>query len=110
MNNHPNNPHSPTASRPKVASLLAIPNVGKATVADLKLLGIERPEQLCGQNPLTMYFELCAITQQRHDPCALDVFMAIVAYMEDGKKLPWWTFTTQRKAQYKAAIDAHFLM
>ena len=57
-----------------------------------------------------MYFELCAITQQRHDPCALDVFMAIVAYMEDGKKLPWWAFTKQRKAQYKAAIDAHFLM
>ena len=81
--------------------LTHIPNVGKATVADLQLLGIEQPQQLVGQNPFAMYKELCRLSGTTHDPCVIDVFIAIVRYMEGGPDLPWWHYTAERKLHYK---------
>ncbi|TDK68500.1 helix-hairpin-helix domain-containing protein [Sapientia aquatica] len=91
----------PTTERTQFKKLEDLPNVGKATAADLRLLGITQPDQLRGQDPLHLYQELCRITGQRHDPCALDVFMAVVNFMEGGPELPWWEFTAERKKTYQ---------
>lgn len=85
--------------RTKVAKLDDIPNVGKATVGDLHLLGITQPDQIPGRDPYAMYDELCRLTQQRHDPCVIDVFIAIVRYMEGAPKTPWWKYTAERKRE-----------
>ena len=86
--------------RSHIKKLEDLPNVGKATAADLRLLGINHPEQLCGQDPLDLYNRLCQLTKQRHDPCVLDTMMAVVDYMECGAELPWWAFTAERKSKY----------
>ena len=49
-----------------------------------------------------MYDDLCRITDQRHDPCLLDTFIAAVRYMEGGPKLAWWKYTAERKRELAA--------
>lgn len=78
-----------------------LPNIGRATAADLRRLGIQRPGQLVGQDPLAMYDELCRLTGVKQDPCVLDVLMAAVRFMEGGPALPWWAFTAERKQMLK---------
>ncbi|PRC93043.1 helix-hairpin-helix domain-containing protein [Solimicrobium silvestre] len=91
----------PNTNRSHIKKLEDLPNVGKATAADLRLLGIERAEQLRGQDPHNMYVRLCELTGKRHDPCVLDMFIAVVQYMEGGPELPWWAHTEERKKNYK---------
>jgi hypothetical protein len=85
--------------RATVARLEELPNIGKAIAADLRLIGIEHPRHLIGKEAFTLYEMLCAETGQRHDPCVLDVFMAVIHFMEGGEPLPWWAFTDKRKKQ-----------
>jgi hypothetical protein len=86
--------------RTTVARLEHLPNIGKAMAADLRLLGIERPQQLAGRDPLQLYHALERLTGQRHDPCVLDTFMAAIDFMEGGEARPWWLFTGERKCRY----------
>ncbi len=90
-----------TADRTHIKKLEDLPNVGKATAADLRLLGIENAEQLRGQDPLVLYQRLGELTGQRQDPCVLDVMMSVVRYMDGGPELPWWSYTKERKQTYK---------
>ncbi|WP_035054605.1 helix-hairpin-helix domain-containing protein [Andreprevotia chitinilytica] len=85
------------ADQSHTTKLEDLPNIGKAGAADLRLLGIHDPQQLIGRQPFEMYDALCAKTGTRHDPCVIDVFMAVVAFMEGGPALPWWSFTAERK-------------
>ncbi|MBV8502796.1 MAG: helix-hairpin-helix domain-containing protein [Paucibacter sp.] len=82
--------------------LAQIPNIGPAMVADFHLLGIERPEQLRGQNAFRLYSRLCELTHARHDPCVLDTFLAAVDFMDGAPPLPWWHYTAERKRLYPA--------
>ena len=83
--------------RTTVSHLEELPNIGEAMAGDLRLVGIDRPKELIGQNPFELYDELCTKTGKRHDPCVIDVFMSVVQFMEGGDALPWWTFTEKRK-------------
>lgn len=74
-----------------------IPNVGPATEGDLRLLGIDTPAALAGQDAYALYERLCAITGVRHDPCVIDVFLAIVDFMQGAPPRPWWDYTEARK-------------
>ncbi len=85
--------------RDKVSRLEELPNIGKAMAADLHLIGISHPNKLIGMEPLQMYEALCTATGKKHDPCAIDVFMSAVHFMEGGEPLPWWSFTQERKKQ-----------
>ncbi|GAB3265416.1 helix-hairpin-helix domain-containing protein [Chitinimonas naiadis] len=85
---------------PELASLLALPNVGPATAADLQLLGIAGPADLCGRDPHALYVELCERTGVRHDPCVLDVFMSVVHFADTGEARQWWDFTAERKRRF----------
>ncbi|QSX32349.1 helix-hairpin-helix domain-containing protein [Shewanella avicenniae] len=86
--------------RAQVKTLTDLPNVGKATASDLQLLGIHQPEQLAGQDPYQLYLTLCEITGVRHDPCVIDVFMAITRFVDGEAPQPWWHFTDERKKLY----------
>ena len=74
------------SSQEEIARLEDIPNVGPAIAADMRRLGITTPSELPGRDPYAMYDDLCRITGQRHDPCLLDTFIAVVRYMEGGPK------------------------
>ncbi len=80
-----------------VKSLLDLPNVGPATAADLHLLGINRPEDLSEMDAYEMYNRLCKLTNVRHDPCVIDVFLSVVSFVKGGPAKPWWDFTAERK-------------
>ena len=83
--------------RAKVGKLADLPNIGPATVADLKLLGIRHPAQLIGQCPFSLYQRLCHATGGHHDPCVIDVFMSAIRFMAGEAPRPWWEFTALRK-------------
>jgi hypothetical protein len=83
--------------RINVNNLQDIPNVGKATEKNLNILGINKPNHLIGRDPYKMYNELCNATNQKYDPCVIDVFISAVKYMEGGSPKKWWEFTEERK-------------
>lgn len=83
--------------RSRLRKLTDLPNIGKASAADLHLLDIHEPGDLIGKNPFHMYHDLCAITGARHDPCVIDVFMSITRYMAGDDPHPWWHYTEERK-------------
>src|SRR6516225_9253993 len=89
-------------NRKEIARLEVIPNVGPAVAGDLRQLGITMPSELQRRDPYAMYDDLCRITGQRHDPCLLDTFIAVVRYMEGGPKKPWWKYTAGRKRELAA--------
>ena len=87
-------------ARESLKQLVDIPNIGKAIAKNLVLLGIERPVDLIGRDPYRLYEELCRVTQKKHDPCVLDVFISAVRYMEGGPPKKWWEFTEERKRRF----------
>ena len=84
-------------NRCEIKNLRDIPNVGMAMEKIFFTLGIDKPIELIGKDPYQMYTDLCRITQQRRDPCILDVFISAVRYMEGGPAKRWWEFTKERK-------------
>ena len=89
--------HPDKVIREKLVKLTDLPNIGKASAADLVLLGITKPSDLLGQDPYTMYDRLCDITNQRHDPCVIDVFISITRFINGDEPKPWWHYTAERK-------------
>jgi hypothetical protein len=91
---------------PKAASaadclhLEQLPNIGPALAADLRLIGIEKPQDLVNQDGHALYQRLCRVTGQRHDPCVLDTFLAATDFMAGAPAAPWWHYTALRKSRY----------
>ena len=54
--------------RDHVHRLTDLPNIGPAMAKDLELIGINRPDQLTGQDPLRLYERLCLERGVRQDP------------------------------------------
>jgi len=81
-----------------IISFQDIPNVGKAIEKDFIIIGLKEPIELINKDPYHMYNELCNITQHRHDPCVIDIFISAVNYMNGGPPKKWWEFTKERKA------------
>lgn len=84
------------------AELQEIPNVGPATAEDLLRLGVRKLEDLKTRDPLEMYDAISRLDGVRHDPCVLDVFLAVVHFAKCGHAKPWWNFTASRKRQLEA--------
>ncbi len=84
-------------NRARLVKLTDLPNIGPAGAADLELLGIHAPAELVGQNPFKLHERLCQVTGVRHDPCVIDVFMSITAFMNGEDARAWWEFTAERK-------------
>jgi hypothetical protein len=77
-----------------------LPNIGQALAADLRLLGIQHPRDLAGQDALALFRRLCAATGARQDPCVLDTFLAACDFMRGAEPRPWWAYTAQRKREH----------
>ncbi len=92
--------HPSKVSRARLASLTDLPNIGASLAEDLRMIGVERPEQLIGRNPVELYQQLCQVTGLRQDPCVLDTFMSITSFMNGEPARPWWEFTEQRKRMH----------
>lgn len=92
---------APKAATPADCLVLEqLPNIGPALAADLRRLGIQRPSELCGQDPFALYRALCRSTGRRQDPCVLDTFMAAIDFMNGAAPAPWWHYTPRRKQVY----------
>ena len=89
--------HPAKVDRRRLAKLTDLPNIGPACAADLRRLGIQRPEQLKGRQPLALYERLCRLTGQRQDPCVLDVLTSVVRFMDGEPARPWWEYSAERK-------------
>ena len=85
-------------NRTDIDTLNQIPNIGPATIKYLNMLGINKPLELIGQNPYSMFEELCKITGKQYDPCLADVFISAVKFMEGAPPKKWWEYTKERKA------------
>lgn len=83
--------------RKNIKDFSEIPNVGPTTIRYLKQLGLNEPFELIGQDPYSMYQELCDRTQTRFDPCLADIFISAVRFMEGGPERKWWAYTEERK-------------
>jgi len=79
-------------------TLRQMPNVGPAFERDLTLLGIVRPADLVGRDPLQLYRELERRSGVRQDPCVLDTFLALVDFAEGAPARPWFHYTARRKS------------
>lgn len=73
-----------------------LPNAGASVAGDLRLLGFSHPRDLRGADPRAMYERLQALTGSRQDPCVLDVFLALVDFVEGAPARPWWDYTPER--------------
>ena len=92
--------HPSKVIRDRLNLLTDLPNIGKAGESDLLLLGITKPEQLVGMCPYQMYERLCSLTNSKHDPCVIDVFISITRFMTGEPPRPWWEFTEERKSRH----------
>ena len=86
--------------RDQVRQLTDLPNIGKTMAKEFELIGINRPEQLVGQDPLQLYERLCAACGVRQDPCVLDTFISVTRFMSGDEPRPWWAYTSERKRLY----------
>lgn len=82
-------------------SLRNLKNVGKATLADLTLLGINSLDELAHQDPTFLFHELERRTNHRQDSCVWDVFAAIIHEATAGEASNWWNWTSKRKVLQK---------
>jgi hypothetical protein len=92
-------------NRQTVSKLIDLPNIGKAIANDLRSLNIHHPQDLIGKDAYRLHEELCKITGKKHDPCVIDVFLAVIDFMEGGDPAPWWKFTAQRKEKLKVITE-----
>ena len=87
--------------RQNIHKLNQVPNVGPATIKYLNIVGINYPCELIGQNPYSLFNDLCETTGKNFDPCLLDVFISAVRYMEGAPEKVWWEYTQERKKSRK---------
>jgi hypothetical protein len=79
-----------------VGDLQAIPGVGPSIAKDLSDLGYNQVEDLSGENPESMYRDLCELRDSHIDRCVLYVFRCAVYCAEnetyDRELLKWWNW------------------
>jgi len=85
------------SKRIKPTQLEDLPNIGKAIAADLRRIGILRPDQLAKRKPIAIFHELSTVMGHRHDPCVLYTLLSVKHFLESGEALPWWNFTAEGK-------------
>ena len=83
-----------------IANLQRIPGVGPSIAGDLHRLGIRDVAELRGQNPESLYAELCRQVGRPVDRCVLYVFRCAVYFASeaehDPEMLKWWNWKDPR--------------
>jgi hypothetical protein len=86
------------------SELRILPNVGPAISRMLQRVGIEHADQLQGADANELYARLCEVDGQRHDPCVLDTFTAVVDFANGAPARPWWYYSRLRKADAESGV------
>ncbi len=86
-----------------------LPNIGKSIAADLRRIGILRPDQLAEREPIAVFRALSKAMGHRHDPCVLYVLMSAKHFLERGEAVPWWKFTAEGKDLLKSSENVGHL-
>jgi hypothetical protein len=81
----------------QMTRLEGLPNIGKTIAKYLRLISIQAPDQLKGQDPYQMFERLAQVSGRPYDPCLLDVFISVVRFVDGGPPCPWWHYTAERK-------------
>jgi hypothetical protein len=89
--------HPEKVRRETTKTLTDLPNIGPSMARSLRQIGINKPEQLVGRDPVQLYGALCEATGSRQDPCVLDVLMSVTDFMNGGEPKVWWAYTPERK-------------
>jgi len=89
--------HPDKVRRETTQKLTDLPNIGPSMARSLHMIGISKPEQLVGRDPVELYGQLCENTGSRQDPCVLDVLMSVTDFMNGGEPKQWWAYTSERK-------------
>jgi hypothetical protein len=87
-------------SRANLEKFTDLPNIGPAMASDFELLGYSRCEELKGKKAWILYESLCQATGTFQDPCVLDTFMSVEAFLKGEPPRSWWEFTPLRKAKH----------
>jgi len=91
--------------RSDITDFKDVPNVGPATVKYLHVIGISCPYELIGQDPYSIYDELCQSYGKRFDPCLADVLISAVRFMEGAPSKKWWKYSEERKKHMTGRQD-----
>jgi len=79
-----------------VGDLQAIPGIGPSIAKDLQDLGYNQVQDLSGENPESMYRNLCELRDAHIDRCVLYVFRCAVYCADnetyDPELLKWWNW------------------
>ena len=86
--------------RNQLEKLTDLPNIGPAIAADLRLLGVNKPDDLAGRSPFELYDMLSSSKGKRQDPCLLDVLISVTRFMDGKDPRPWWHYTAERKRMF----------
>jgi hypothetical protein len=90
--------------RASTRSLTDLPNVGPAIAKILNSIGIDKPSQLEGCDPVELYERLYKVTGKWEDPCILDTFISIVRFIDGEEAQVWWAFTAERKRLLESKV------
>ena len=82
-------------------NLLSVPGIGKSIAQDLHIIGIHHVNDLKGQDPESLFNNLCTEYKKKIDPCVLYTFRCAVYYAENEKHDPellkWWNWKNRTK-------------
>lgn len=89
----------------KFRGLTDLKSVGKAALADLRLLGVQSVQELAARDPRELYERLCRLKGITVDICQYDLFCCAVAQARDPHLPPeqcdWFWWSRLRKADKK---------
>lgn len=87
-------------------TLAGLRSVGRATLEDFRLLGIDSLEALAASDPRGLYERLCRLRGVTVDICQYDLFCCSVAQARDPRLPPeqrdWFWWSRRRKARNAA--------
>lgn len=77
-------------------------SVGRATLEDLRRLGVTSVADLAERDPQALYEGLYRLDGVWHDICVLDTFQAAIAQARNpdlpAEQRQWWYWSRRRKA------------
>ncbi len=86
--------------------LLSIPGIGPSLAKDLRLIGVDRPSCLKGEDPEKLYRKLEKVTGTHQDRCVLYTFRCAVYFVNakkhNKKLLNWWEWSDANLAKKKS--------
>ncbi len=89
-------------------SLQSLPGIGPSLAADLARLGFREPEDLAGQDAMTLFRMLEAATGLRQDPLVLDAFRCAChsasSLEHDPELIKPWVWARTRPSRMELAL------